>query len=53
MRSDRFDVRLHDPDQLAEIEMLTDLILACSSNSGPLADDALDALLGLALAKPA
>ena len=53
MRSDRFDIALHDAELLAEIELLAELMLACSASPGRLAGATLDTLLGLPHAQPA
>jgi hypothetical protein len=44
---DRLDIEPQDPEQLQEIEMLANLILACSSASAGLSDLAIDSVLGL------
>jgi hypothetical protein len=44
---DRLDIELQDPEQLQEIQLLTNLILACSTRATRLNDLAIDSLLGL------
>jgi hypothetical protein len=45
--TDRLDIELHDREQLQEIQLLTDLILACSTGPTRLSKVAIDAALGL------
>jgi hypothetical protein len=45
--SDEFDVAVHDAEALAEIEMLTNLIIATSEHEGRLPDDRIDEILGV------
>ena len=45
--SDEFDVAVHDVEALAEIEMLTNLIIATSEHEGRLPDDRIDEILGV------
>ena len=47
MLPDRLDVEPHDSEQLQEIQLLADLILACSSGSTRLGVVAIDTALGL------
>lgn len=47
MRSDRLDIEPHDPELLGEIQMLANLMVACSISSTRLSDDAIDAALAL------
>jgi hypothetical protein len=44
---DRLDIEPQDLDQLQEIQMLTNLILACSTGPTRLSDLAIDNALGL------
>jgi len=44
---DRLDIELHDSDQLAEIDALADLMLACTVHDGSLATHDVDRVLGL------
>jgi hypothetical protein len=44
---DRLDIEPQDSEQLQEIQMLANLILACSTASTRLSDLAIDGLLGL------
>ncbi len=46
--SDSFDVAVHDAEALAEIEMLTNLIIATSEHEGRLPQDRIDEILGVA-----
>jgi hypothetical protein len=46
--SDQFDVSLEDPDLLGEVEMTTNLIIAASEAAGPLDQEEIDAILGVA-----
>ena len=43
----RSDVRVHDQDALAEIELTSDLMIAASEQDTPLTQDQVDAILGL------
>jgi hypothetical protein len=43
---DRLDLELHDSEQLQEIQMLANLILACSTRLTRLSDAAIDTALG-------
>lgn len=45
--SDPFDVAVHDADELAEIEMLTNLIVASSEHEGRLPQRQIDEILGV------
>lgn len=42
------DLRLRDDDVLDEIEMTSDLMIAASEAEGPLSQDQVDAILGVA-----
>ena len=42
---DPLDVVIHDPELEGEITLLTDLIVAVAQASGPLDQDAIDAVL--------
>lgn len=53
MTLDRLDVSLDDTELLAEIELASRLIIACSQSDGPLSAADIDALLGLPPARPA
>lgn len=44
---DRLDLQPHDPEQLQEIQMLANLILACSAGPTRLSDVDIDSVLGL------
>ena len=44
---DRLDIEPHDPELLDEIQMLANLMLACSSSATRVSADAVDAALGL------
>ena len=46
--SDEFDVAVHDSEALAEIELLTNLIIATSEHEGRLPDNRIDEILGVA-----
>jgi hypothetical protein len=48
VRNDQFDVPLEDHDQLAEVELLTSLMIAASESDRHLTQDEVDATLGLA-----
>ena len=50
---DQFDVTLEDDDLLAEVELTTNLIIAASESDGPLTQEQIDAILGLAPPPPA
>jgi hypothetical protein len=41
------DLRLHDAEQLAEIELYGAMVIAASAHEGPLSTDELDEALGL------
>jgi hypothetical protein len=41
------DLSLHDADQLEEIELYGELVIAASSHDGPLSTAELDAVLGV------
>jgi hypothetical protein len=45
--NDQLDVTVHDSDVLAEIEMMTRLIIATSESEAPLSQSRIDGLLGL------
>ena len=45
---DQFDISLEDSDLLTEVEMTTNLIIAASEADGPLSQDEIDRILGLA-----
>jgi hypothetical protein len=45
--NDQLDVTVHDSDVLAEIEMMTRLIIATSESDAPLSQSRIDELLGL------
>jgi hypothetical protein len=47
VRPDRLDIEPHDREQLQEIQMLADLILASSARLTRLSDAAIDIALGL------
>lgn len=47
MLPDRLDIETYDPEQLQEIHMLANLILACSIKVTRLSDVAIDDALGL------
>jgi hypothetical protein len=47
VQPDRLDLEPHDPEQLQEIQMLADLILACSTMLTRLSEPAIDTALGL------
>lgn len=44
---DRVDVRVHDADVLAEIELTSELMIAASESDGPLTQQQVDAILGV------
>ena len=50
---DQFDVTLEDDELLAEVELTTNLIIAASESDGPLTQEQIDAILGLAPPPPA
>ena len=41
------DTRIHDAEQLAEIELYSALVIAASSHEGPMTKQELDRALGL------
>jgi hypothetical protein len=45
---DQFDVAVQDEDELAEIEMLANLIVATSEHEGRLPQHRIDEILGIA-----
>jgi hypothetical protein len=45
--NDQLDVTVHDSEVLAEIEMMTRLIIATSESDAPLSQSRIDELLGL------
>jgi len=45
--NERSDVRVHDEDALAEIDLTSDLMIAASEQDTPLTQDQVDAILGL------
>jgi hypothetical protein len=45
--SDQFDVAVHDAEALAEIELLTNVIIATSEHEGPLPEKRIDEILGI------
>ena len=45
--NDQLDVNVHDTDVLAEIEMMTNLIIATSESEGPLPQGRIDQILGV------
>jgi hypothetical protein len=45
--NDEFDVAVHDAEALAEIELLTDLIIATSEYDGPVPERRIDEILGV------
>ncbi|HET7173639.1 MAG TPA: hypothetical protein VFI30_05105 [Nocardioidaceae bacterium] len=45
--SDELDVDVHDSEVLAEIEMMTNLIIATSESEGPLPQQRIDEILGV------
>ena len=47
MTHDPFDVPLHDEELLAEVQLMTDLIIAATDTSGVLTRAEVDRLLGL------
>jgi hypothetical protein len=46
--NDEFDVAVHDVEALAEIELLTNLIIATSEHEGHLPEQRIDEILGVA-----
>ena len=46
--NDQLDVAVHDSEVLAEIEMMTNLIIATSESDGPLPQMQIDEILGVA-----
>lgn len=49
---DQFDVSLEDSVLLAEVELMTDLIVAATSSAGPMSPREIDEALGLAIPRP-
>jgi hypothetical protein len=45
--NDQLDVTVHDSEVLAEIEMMTNLIIATSESEGPLPQGQIDEILGI------
>ncbi|MEP6666664.1 MAG: hypothetical protein ABJA81_09475 [Nocardioidaceae bacterium] len=45
--NDQLDVNVHDTEVLAEIEMMTNLIIATTESSGPLPQPRIDEILGV------
>jgi hypothetical protein len=45
--NDQLDVSVHDTEVLAEIEMMTNLIIATSETEGPLPQVRIDEILGV------
>jgi hypothetical protein len=45
--NDQLDIRVHDTEVLAEIEMMTNLIIATSESEGPLPQQRIDEILGV------
>ena len=45
--NDEFDVAVHDAEALAEIELLTNLIIATSEHEGRLSERRIDEILGV------
>ncbi len=45
--NDQLDVAVHDSEVLAEIEMMTNLIIATSESEGPLPQLQIDEILGV------
>jgi hypothetical protein len=45
--NDQLDVTVHDSEVLAEIEMMTKLIIATSESDAPLSQSRIDELLGV------
>jgi hypothetical protein len=50
--NDQLDVSVHDTEVLAEIEMMTNLIIATSESDGPLPQVRIDEILGVAPVVP-
>ena len=50
--NDQLDVTVHDSEVLAEIEMMTRLIIATSESDAPLPQSRIDELLGLTTTIP-
>jgi hypothetical protein len=50
--NDQLDVSVHDTEVLAEIEMMTNLIIATSETEGPLPQVRIDEILGVTPAIP-
>jgi hypothetical protein len=50
--NDRLDVTVHDSDVLAEIEILTNLIIATSESDKPLSQRRIDEILGVIVSIP-
>ncbi|MBA2559148.1 MAG: hypothetical protein H0V07_04550 [Propionibacteriales bacterium] len=50
--NDGLDVAVHDTDVLAEIEMMTNLIIATSESDAPLSQRVIDEILGVVAAIP-
>ncbi len=45
--NDQLDVNVHDTEVLAEIEMMTNLIIATTESDGPLPQMRIDQILGV------
>jgi hypothetical protein len=45
--NDSLDVEVHDSEVLAEIELMTNLIIATSESEGPLPQQRIDEILGV------
>ena len=45
--NDQLDVNVHDTEVLAEIEMMTNLIIATTESDGPLPQGQIDEILGV------
>lgn len=45
--NDQLDVSVHDGEVLAEIELMTNLIIATSDSEGPLPQQRIDEILGI------
>ncbi len=45
--NDQLDVSVHDGEVLAEIELMTNLIIATSDSEGPLPQQRIDEILGV------
>jgi hypothetical protein len=50
--NDQLDVSVHDTEVLAEIEMMTNLIIATSESEGPLTQVRIDEILGVSPVVP-